>query len=112
MWKKASGSGGGTGLKGIFAPLIGKTISCSTAYGSTVWAMVDASGNIYSQAKVWCKPASGWVYGTTASSGGGCSTFGQTVTATVDTTGLTGTHFEYYDGGSWVSTCRVLWPPT
>lgn len=44
VWKQASGAGGGTGLRGVLAPLKNKTITCDYA-GYQVDAHVDALGD-------------------------------------------------------------------
>lgn len=45
LWKKATGSAGGTGLKGVYAPHAGKTISCK----NKLWfyATIGADGTPY-----------------------------------------------------------------
>jgi hypothetical protein len=45
VWAKAQGNGG-TGLKAVYAPHVGKTITCITAYG-TAMATIGGDGTPY-----------------------------------------------------------------
>ena len=94
MWKKATGNG--TGLRGVFAPLVGKTISCTTdAYGSGATATVDSLGDLYVRAK-WYGATSAWV-----PTGPATYLF---VTGRADTTGV------YATDANLGTTCFTSWP--
>lgn len=106
IWKKASG--GGTGLRGVYAPLVNKSISCS-AGGTTVYAMVDGLGDVYMRSTP-SYPA--WAKTNSIAVGLGC--YIPEPGATVDSTALT---WLVRDGGgcgttSQVVLCKVPWPAT
>jgi len=110
LWKKAQGSGG-TGMTGIYLPLAGKTISCTSpsgAWGGTFYAMVDSGGQMYTRAAG--QGASyidtGWVVGYNAMTSAWWGTF----SASAGLGGLTGTSNSMYVPGD--PGCSVAWPQT
>ncbi len=76
VWAVTGGGTTPTGLRGIYYPLRGKTISCLSS-PTTGWAMVDSNGDIFVRIQ-----SSGWVYGTSLA--GSSNAF-----VSVDTNGVT-----------------------
>lgn len=96
VWKKASGSAGGTGLRGMFAPLAGKQISCQLSSGDWAYALVDSLGTPY----LYNVRTGAWLligyYASTP------------YTGQVTAAGLVATYYDPFSGMS--SFCTASWP--
>jgi hypothetical protein len=114
--KCLSAAGGGTGMRGVYLPLAGKTISCvgSSGYNASYYAKVDSTGQIYTRAagrSGGIYTDTGWVAAYSSEAGVGIGSVKFTSTASLD--GLVGTEYSYL--GGWISDssgCSVPWPQT